>query len=37
VLEPDSRQGSLAPIILAAICAVTGGAVLAFFIQVGFN
>lgn len=37
VLEPNNRQGSLAPLILAAICAVIGGAVLAFFIKVGFN
>lgn len=37
VLEPDNRQGSLAPLILAAICAVVGGAFLAFFIKVGFN
>ena len=37
VLDPDNRQGSLAPIILAAICAVIGGALLAFFIEVGFN
>ena len=37
VLEPDSRQGSLAPLILAAICAVIGGTLLAFFIKVGFN
>lgn len=37
VLEPDSRQGSLAPLILAAICAVVGGTLLAFFINVGFN
>jgi Protein of unknown function (DUF3592) len=37
VLEPDNRQGSLAPLIAAALCAVTGGAFLAFFIKVGFN
>ena len=37
VLEPDNRQGSLAPLILAAVCAVIGGAILAFFIRVGFN
>ncbi len=37
ILEPDSRQGSLTPLILAAICAVIGGALLAFFIKVGFN
>lgn len=37
VLEPDSRQGSLTPLILAAICAVIGGGLLAFFIKFGFN
>jgi hypothetical protein len=37
VLEPDNRQGSLAPLIVAAICTVVGGALLAFFIKVGFN
>ena len=37
VLEPDNRRGSLAPLILATICAVVGGALLAFFIKVGFN
>jgi hypothetical protein len=37
VLEPDSRQGSLAPLIAAAICAVVGGIFLAVFIKVGFN
>lgn len=37
VLEPDSRQGSLAPLIAAAICAVIGGLFLAFLIEVGFN
>jgi hypothetical protein len=37
VLEPDNRQGSLAPLIAAAICAVAGGSLLAFFIKVGFN
>ena len=37
VLEPGNRQGSLAPLILAAICAVVGGALLAFFTMVGFN
>lgn len=37
VLEPDSRQGSLAPLIVAAICAVVGGLFLAFLIEVGFN
>jgi Protein of unknown function (DUF3592) len=37
VLEPDSRQGSLAPLIAAAICTVFGGIFLAVFIKVGFN
>jgi hypothetical protein len=37
VLEPDNRQGSFAPLIIAAICTVAGGAFLAFFIKVGFN
>ena len=37
VLEPDSRQGSLAPLIFAAISAVAGGGMLAFFVKVGFG
>ena len=37
VLEPGNQQGSLAPLVFAAICAVVGGAFLAFFIRVGFN
>jgi hypothetical protein len=37
VLEPDNRQGSLAPLIAAAVCAVAGGALLAFFVKAGFN
>jgi hypothetical protein len=37
VLEPDNRQGSLAPLIFGAISAVVGAAVLAFFIKVGFG
>ena len=37
VLDPDNRQGSLAPLIVAAICAVIGGLFLAFLIEVGFN
>jgi hypothetical protein len=37
VLEPDSRQGSLAPLIAAAICAVFGGVMLAVFVMVGFG
>lgn len=37
VLEPDNRQGSLAPLIFGAVCAIVGGAILAFFIKVGFG
>jgi hypothetical protein len=37
VLEPSNQQGSLAPLLFAAICALVGGAFLAFFIRVGFN
>jgi hypothetical protein len=37
VLEPDNRQGSLAPLIFAAIAAVVGGVILAFFITIGFG
>jgi hypothetical protein len=37
VLEPDGRAGAWAPLILAAICAVVGGMLSAFFIVVGFN
>ena len=37
VLEPDNRQGSLAPLVFAAICAVLGGLFLTFLIKVGFN
>jgi Protein of unknown function (DUF3592) len=37
VLEPSDQQGSLAPLLFAAICAVLGGAFLALFISVGFN
>jgi hypothetical protein len=37
VLEPDSRQGSLAPLIFAAISALAGGVILAFFVKVGFG
>jgi Protein of unknown function (DUF3592) len=37
VLEPDSRQGSLAPLIAAAVCAVFGGVMLAVFVFVGFG
>jgi hypothetical protein len=37
VLEPDNRQGSLAPLIFATISAVVGGVILAFFIKIGFG
>ncbi|QAU46411.1 DUF3592 domain-containing protein [Bradyrhizobium guangzhouense] len=37
VLEPDRREGSSAPLVLAAICAVIGGIFSAFFILVGFD
>jgi hypothetical protein len=37
VLEPESRPGSFAPLIFSAIFAVGGGAMLAFFIKVGFD
>ena len=37
VLDPGNRQGSLAPLIAAAICAVVGGAFLTFFIKVSFG
>lgn len=37
VLDPDNRQGSLAPLIFGAISALVGGAILAFFIKVGFG
>ena len=37
VLEPANRQGSLAPLVFAAICAVAGTGMLAFFIKVGFG
>jgi hypothetical protein len=37
VLEPDNRQGSLTPLIAAAICAVVGGVMLAVFVSVGFG
>ena len=37
VLEPDNRQGSLAPLIGAAICAVFGGVMLTVFVKVGFG
>ena len=37
VLEPDNRQGSLTPLIIAAICAVLGGIFLTVLIKVGFS
>jgi hypothetical protein len=37
VLEPDNRQGSLAPLLFSAIFAIAGGIMLAFFIKVGFD
>jgi hypothetical protein len=37
VLEPASRQGSLAPLIFAAIFAIGGAAFLMFFIKIGFG
>ena len=37
VLEPDSRKGSMAPLVFGAIAAVAGATLLAFFIRVGFG
>jgi hypothetical protein len=37
VLEPDNRQGSLAPLIVAAICVVFGGIMLLVFVKAGFG
>jgi hypothetical protein len=37
VLEPDNRQGSMAPLIFGAIFAIAGGVMLAFFVKVGFG
>lgn len=37
VLEPDNKQGSAAPLVFGAISAVAGGALLAFFMMVGFD
>jgi high-affinity Fe2+/Pb2+ permease len=37
VLEPNNRQGSMAPLVFGTICAVVGAVVLAFFINVGFG
>jgi hypothetical protein len=36
VLEPNNRQGSLAPLIFSVIFALAGAAMLMFFIKVGF-
>jgi hypothetical protein len=37
VLEPENRKGSLALLIVAAICAVFGGLFLAFLLEASFN
>jgi hypothetical protein len=37
VLEPDSRKGSMAPLVFGAISAIGGAAILAFFIKIGFG
>jgi len=37
VLEPESREGSLTLLIVAVLCAVTGGLFLAFFLTAGLN
>jgi hypothetical protein len=37
VLEPNDRKGSLAPLVFAAISAVVGATILAFFIGFGFG
>jgi hypothetical protein len=37
VLEPDNRQGSMAPLIFGGISAAVGSAILAFFVNVGFG
>jgi hypothetical protein len=37
VLEPESREGSLALLIVAVLCAVTGGLFLAFFLTASLN
>lgn len=37
VLEPNNRQGSMAPLVFGTICAVVGAVMLAFFISVGFG
>jgi hypothetical protein len=37
VLEPDNRQGSMAPLVFGGISAAVGSAMLAFFINVGFG
>jgi len=37
VLEPESREGSLTLLIVAVLCAVTGGLFLAFFLTASLN
>jgi len=37
VLEPESREGSLTLLIVAVLCAVTGGLFLAFFLTANLN
>jgi hypothetical protein len=37
VLEPDDRQGSMAPLIFGGISAAVGSIILAFFVNVGFG
>jgi hypothetical protein len=36
-LEPDNRQGTMAPLVFATIAAIAGAGMLAFFIKVGFD
>lgn len=37
VLEPNSRKGSLTPLVMAVVCAVVGRFLLMFFIEASFN
>jgi hypothetical protein len=37
VLEPENRQGSMAPLVFAAISAIAGAGMLTFFVKVGFD
>jgi hypothetical protein len=37
VLEPGNRRGALAPLVVSAIAAVIGAAILAFLVEVGFS